>query len=231
MVRFSAKIEIEPNSLAIRRIRKVPTIASPPIISGSSAATPLRKKPEGEQEEQREDEYLRHPQVVLHLLVHLLRSRGRAADRDAGLPRKLVGDLLRGVLLLLVPGGLQADAEIGRVAVLRDEVGTLGLEVADHPCTSGSRAACCSIAAIRCWPAAWVGEVFSISTITLDVADSPRPRAVVGRSRSRVDGSSAPYGSSLLGDGAASAPATTKKIRGEDHGALAVPLCERCECS
>ena len=44
MVRLRAKIEIEPSSLAIRRIRKVPTIASPPIINGSSAATRLRKK-------------------------------------------------------------------------------------------------------------------------------------------------------------------------------------------
>ena len=44
MVRLSAKIEIEPTSLARRRIRKVPTIASPPIISGSTEATRLRKK-------------------------------------------------------------------------------------------------------------------------------------------------------------------------------------------
>ncbi len=43
MVRLRAKIEIEPNSLAIRRIRKVPTIARPPIISGSTEATRLRK--------------------------------------------------------------------------------------------------------------------------------------------------------------------------------------------
>jgi hypothetical protein len=39
-----AKIEIEPSSLAIRRSRKVPTIAKAPIISGSKEATRLRKK-------------------------------------------------------------------------------------------------------------------------------------------------------------------------------------------
>jgi hypothetical protein len=41
---LSAKIEIDPSSEARLSIRNVLTIASAPIISGSSAATRLRKK-------------------------------------------------------------------------------------------------------------------------------------------------------------------------------------------
>ena len=43
VVRFSAKIDTEPTSLASRRPRNVPTMASAPTSRGSSAATMLRK--------------------------------------------------------------------------------------------------------------------------------------------------------------------------------------------
>jgi hypothetical protein len=41
---LSANTEISPNSVAMRRPRKVSTIATPPTRTGSSAATRLRKK-------------------------------------------------------------------------------------------------------------------------------------------------------------------------------------------
>ncbi len=44
VTRLSAKIEIEPSSLATVRSRNVETIARPPMRSGSAAATRLRKK-------------------------------------------------------------------------------------------------------------------------------------------------------------------------------------------
>jgi hypothetical protein len=40
---LSAKIEIEPSSLATLSMSMVPTIVSPPTSSGSAAATRLRK--------------------------------------------------------------------------------------------------------------------------------------------------------------------------------------------
>ena len=132
MVRFSAKIEIEPNSLAIRRIRKVPTIASPPIISGSKAATPLRKNQKVSRKSSGKTRISAVRRSCSTCVFTCCGREGVAADRDAGLPRKLVLDLFPGVLQLLVAGGLQGDPEIGRAAVLRDEVATLGLGVADH---------------------------------------------------------------------------------------------------
>ena len=92
MVRLRAKIEIEPNSLATRRIRKVPTIARPPIISGSSAATRLRKKSSESRKSSGKASISALLQVLLDLLVDLLLGDRGAADDDAGAVGELFGD-------------------------------------------------------------------------------------------------------------------------------------------
>ena len=122
MVRLRAKIEIEPNSLAIRSTRKVPTIASAADQQRQERGDQAAEEEQREQEEEREGEHLGHPQVLLDLLVDLLLGERGAADRDAGLAGEVVRDRLGARPALLVVGRLERDREVGGVAVAGDEV-------------------------------------------------------------------------------------------------------------
>ena len=111
MTRLRAKIDIDVNSLATRSIRKVPTIARPPISGGSKAATRLRKNSEREEEEERKREKFSAPQIALHLLVHLLRSEVRPAERHpGGALETIVEPLARRRSAALSPVGFKATA-------------------------------------------------------------------------------------------------------------------------
>ena len=74
------------------------------------------------QEEQRESEHLGAAQVGLGLLVHLFLGQRLSPDRHTRLSVQLVGDARRRVLLSLVVGRPQRNRDVGRVAVVRDEV-------------------------------------------------------------------------------------------------------------
>ena len=137
MTRLRAKIDMDVNSLATRSIKKVPTIARPPISGGSRAATRLRKNTQREQEEERERQELGAPQVALHLLVHLLRSEIGAAERHPGSALEAIVESLRGVRALLVAGRLQGNREIGGAAIPGDERPRAGVVVVADPAHRG----------------------------------------------------------------------------------------------
>ena len=100
----------------------MPTIARPPIISGSRAATPLRKKSSESRKRSGKASSSAFRRSFSTCLLTCSWARAMPPTETLGSIRKVVGDRLGSVLLGLVVGRLQADREIGRVAVAGDEV-------------------------------------------------------------------------------------------------------------
>ena len=150
MVRLRAKIEIEPNSLAIRRIRKVPTIARPPIISGSSEATRLRKK---SSESRKSSGKASISAICRSFSTCLLTCSWATAEPPTTTPgwaesRSAMSSPVSCQLLSSV--GLQGDGEVGGAAVVGDEGGGVGVVVAGHRLDVGAcRAPALSSASTR----------------------------------------------------------------------------------
>ena len=186
---------------------------------------PAAEEEQGQQEEDREGEQLGLPQVLLDLLVHLLLGESYAADLDAGLTRQVIGDCLGGVLLGLVVGRLQADREIGRVAVAGDEVAALGLEIAGHLRDVGVRPQLL-FDALDPLPAGLRGGGGVLEEHDhAGIAIAVRLEAIGGLDAlgGRVVGA---VWRQLAGDAAAERAGDDEEDGGDDHRPLAVTLCQ-----
>ena len=131
MVRLRAKIEIEPTSLATRRMRKVPTIAS----TADQQRQQRRDEAAEEQQESRKSSgkasISARRRSSSTCLFTCSWATAAPPTMTPGLPLELLGDARRRVLPLLVVGGLQRRPR-GRwsAAVAGDEVARAGVVVA-----------------------------------------------------------------------------------------------------
>ena len=111
----------------------MPTIARPPIRSGRTEATRLRKKSSESRKSSGKASSSACCRSFSDLVVDLFLGDRGAADRDPRVAGERVGDFAADVLGFLVAGGLQGDDEVGRVAVFGDEGARVRVVVADHP--------------------------------------------------------------------------------------------------
>ena len=110
----------------------MPTIASAPIISGSSAATRLRKKSSESRKRSGKASISARCRSDSTCLLTCSWAIAGPPTSTPGRPASSLLDRFGGVLPRLVVGRRQGDGEVGRVAVAGDEVARAGVVVAGH---------------------------------------------------------------------------------------------------
>ncbi len=111
-------------------MRKVPTIARPPIISGSSEATRLRKKSSESRKRSGKASSSAIRRSFSTCSLTCFWATAKPPTRTPGWAESCLAIAAAGVLHRLVAGRLQGDREVGRFAVARDEGGGVGVVVA-----------------------------------------------------------------------------------------------------
>ncbi len=140
---MSAKIEIEPSSLATVEQEEGRDDREAADEKGQCRRDEAPEEEQRKQEQDRERQELCALKVGLDVLVDLLLGDRVPADEDVVLVLELGDQRFARVLEGVVLGGLELDGEVGGLAVLRDErIGLRLEEVRDAPRTPSTSVTC-----------------------------------------------------------------------------------------